>query len=741
MIAKNRQAVSVLTMSTMAFSACFAVWVLFSIIGIPIKTLLGLSETQFGLLIAMPILSGSLLRLPVGILTDRYGGRNVFAILLLTIMVPLYFIGSATEYWQFLVLGLFVGVAGASFSVGVTYTAKWFPPANRGLAMGIFGAGNAGAALTNFIAPTLLVMWGWQSVPKIYAIAMVVVVIAFWMFTYDDPKHRNASGVTLKQQLTMLRDPKIWKYCQYYSIVFGGFVGLSLWITKYYVNEYQLDLTTAALLASIFVLPSGLVRAMGGWLSDRFGSYVVTWGVMWTSWICLFFLAYPHTILNIKAISGKDWNFSVGLNIWVFTALLFILGVSWGLGKASVFKGLADDYPDNLGLASGIVGLAGGLGGFTLPILFGVLIDITRINSSVFMLLFGATSVSLVLVYFTFGREHQTEAIQQAKEEVEDSALLLSMTDAITEQRELLKQTVGFELRVYAQQLSPLMKDPDALQEKLQGLVNTLENYKFIYVLDSHGVQITANLSKQGADENQLGRDRSHRPYMEGMFDGRYFKLSRSYISRNKRRPSLTAVHAIRGNVDELVGFIGVDYDLRDLPVKVHEAVETGEMQTGALQKIEDDHAIHGSLLEHKRIQSRMDNNIDDVVVLMQRLILEHGVFHGNLHFSSSRANLWHADTPFSYRVLNMAELLDDKTAQLYTSRPYDNKAVVPAEMVKEVFEKFKQLRFANETIYLRAGSINIYNGMVGLSFSCDASYTMRYDEFLEKDDSFWFGV
>lgn len=477
MLTNNKQAISVLTMSTLAFSACFAIWVIFSILGIPIKELLNLTETQFGLLIAMPILSGSILRLPVGILTDRYGGRNVFMVVLLATIMPLYFIGSATEYWQFLVLGLCIGVAGSSFAVGVTYTAKWFPPANRGFAMGIFGAGNAGAALTNLIAPTLVVMWGWQTVPKVYAIAMTVVAITFWMFTYDDPKHRSASGVKLKQQAALLKNPKIWKYCQYYSLVFGGFVGLSLWITKYYVDEYDLDLATAALLASIFVLPSGLVRALGGWLSDRYGAYVVTWGVLWVSWIALFMLAYPQTVMTIKVLSGEDWNFGLGLNTWVFTALLFVVGVAWGLGKASVFKGLADEFPENLGLASGIVGLAGGMGGFLLPIMFGALIDLTRVNSSVFMLLYGATSVSLVLMHFTFGRAHKREVIQQVKEQVEGDALLNSMADVVTLQREALQEDIRFSLRPCAQQLSPVINNQNILDERLEALKSEIKHY------------------------------------------------------------------------------------------------------------------------------------------------------------------------------------------------------------------------------------------------------------------------
>lgn len=565
---------------------------------------------------------------------------------------------------------------------------------------------------------------------------MVFVAIAFWMFSYDNPSHRNQNVATIKDQLALLRDPKIWKYCQYYSLVFGGFVGMSLWITRYYVNEYQLDLTTAALLASIFVLPSGIVRALGGWLSDRYGAYIVTWGVMWVSCACLLLLSFPQTIMSIKVIAGEDWNFGIGLNIWIFTTLLFILGISWGLGKASVFKGLADEYPDNLGLASGIVGLAGGMGGFFLPILFGILNDITRVNSSVFMLLFGATCVSLVLVYFTFGREHQTEIIQQAKDQVEGDALLHSMADIVVGQRQALNKTIALSLRPFAQQLSPIMKDRSALEEKLENLQATLEHYQYIYVLDANGMQVTANISKEGRDEDQLGRNRSQRPYMKGMFDDQDFTLSESYISRNKRQPRLTAIHTIRGNVDELKGFIGVDYDLSSLPSK-------GALFKGSREwkQIKGNSLTNMGFFQLQRTQSPIDDNMENVLILMERLMLEHGIFHGKLHFSSSGITLWHFDEPFNYHIINIDELSSPDICLAYPQQPYDPRATVAPQHLKDIFEKFKQLRFSNESIYLRAGSLNICNGMVGLNFSCDGSHYMHYDEFLEKDHEFWFGV
>ena len=391
---------SVLAGSTLSFTVCFAVWMMFAVIGIPSTKTLGLNETEFGLLAATPVLTGSLIRLPLGMWTDRFGGRIVFFVLMLLTVVPIWFIGEATQYWQFLVLGLFVGLAGGSFSVGIAYVARWFDRRQQGLAMGVFGAGNSGAAVTKFVAPAIVVAWGWTMVPKVYAAAMLVTALAFWLLSHHDESHRVSSTVTVKQQLQALRDPRVWKYCQYYSIVFGGYVGLSLWMTKYYISEYGFSIQSAALLAACFSLPGGVLRAIGGWLSDRYGAHPVTWWVMLISWVCLFFLSYPQADVVVKTLTG-DVTLHFGLNVWGFTALMFVMGVAWAVGKASVFKYISDEYSHNIGVISGIVGLVGGMGGFLLPILFGMLVDLTGINSVIFMLLWGVTLVSLVWMYWT----------------------------------------------------------------------------------------------------------------------------------------------------------------------------------------------------------------------------------------------------------------------------------------------------------------------------------------------------
>jgi len=397
---KRGQALSVLMVSTFAFTVCFMVWMMFAVIGIPIKKTLDLNATQFGLLMATPVLTGSLIRVPLGIWTDRFGGRIVMTLLMASTVPAIWLMSYATQFWQYLTIGLFVGMAGGAFSVGTPYVARWFPKHQQGFAMGIYGAGNSGAAVNKFLAPALVVGFGWTMVPQVYAAIMLGTVILFWFFSHSDPGHLVPSHVTFRDQLKSLKDPKVIKYCQYYSIVPGGYVALSLWMVQYYVGEFGLDIRTAALLAACFSLPGGVLRAVGGWLSDKYGAHSMTWWVLWVSWICLFLLSYPQTDFTITTVTGPK-TFHIGLNVYVFTLLMFTLGIAWAFGKASVFKYISDDYPHNIGTISGIVGLAGGMGGFLLPIMFGALMDLTGIRSSAFMLMYGVVWVSLIWMYWT----------------------------------------------------------------------------------------------------------------------------------------------------------------------------------------------------------------------------------------------------------------------------------------------------------------------------------------------------
>ncbi len=400
MVSQQSKAWAVLIMSTLAFTVCFMIWMMFAVIGVPIKTQLGLNETQFGILVATPVLTGSLIRVPLGMWTDKFGGRIVFFILMLSTVIPVWLISYATEFWHFLLVGLAVGMAGGSFAVGIAYVARWFPKAQQGTAMGIFGVGNTGAAVTKLLAPIIVVGYGWTMVPQVYAVLMLVMALVFWFFTYSDPVHKVGKQVTIREQLAAFKDPKVWRYCQYYSIVFGGYVALALWMTKYYVSEYGFGLKEAAFLAAAFSIPGGILRAVGGWFSDKFGAHTITWWVLWISLVCLFFLSYPQSEITIQTVNGPV-SFHFGLNATMFTILLFALGVVFAIGKASVFKYISDDYPHNIGVISGVVGMAGGLGGFFMPIMFGALVDLTGIRSSAFMLMFGIVWVSLMWMYWT----------------------------------------------------------------------------------------------------------------------------------------------------------------------------------------------------------------------------------------------------------------------------------------------------------------------------------------------------
>ena len=200
--------------------------------------------------------------------------------------------------------------------------------------------------------------------------------------------------------MAAFKDPKVWRYSQYHSIVLGGYVALALWMTKYYVSEYGFDLKTAALLAAAFSIPEACCVRSAATNPTNTARHSVTWWMLWISLVCLFFLSYPQTDLTVQTVTGPK-TFHVGLGPTLFTVIMFTLGIAFAIGKASVFKYISDDYPHNIGVISGVVGMAGGLGGFLMPIMFGALVDLTGVRSSAFMLMFGIVWASLMWMYFT----------------------------------------------------------------------------------------------------------------------------------------------------------------------------------------------------------------------------------------------------------------------------------------------------------------------------------------------------
>lgn len=393
-----------LSLTTIAFTACFAVWTIFAIIGVQIKEVMGLNETEFSLLIGTPILTGSLIRLFLGIWADQYGGRPILLTVMLSSAICTWLLIYADSYPMLLLAALGVGISGGSFVVGIAYLSKWYGKERQGIALGIYGMGNIGAAVTKFAAPFVMVAYGWHMVAQVWAVVLFIMAVFYWFLTKDEPElvERRKTGARPKSTamaLAPLKKLQVWRFSLYYFFVFGAFVALALWLPRYYVGAYGLDIKTAGMLAASFSVAGSAFRAIGGWLSDTYGARKVMYWTFSVCVACCFILSYPSTDYIVHGIKG-DIRFSLGLGVIPFTVVIFILGLFMSFGKAAVYKHIPVYYPDNVGSVAGIVGLIGGLGGFILPLCFGILNDLTNIWTSCFMLLFVLVSVALTWMHF-----------------------------------------------------------------------------------------------------------------------------------------------------------------------------------------------------------------------------------------------------------------------------------------------------------------------------------------------------
>ncbi|MFN0007120.1 MAG: MFS transporter [Planctomycetota bacterium] len=481
-MSESSRAVRVLILNTLAFTVCFSAWMMNGVLATYLvdNGLERWDKVQLGWLIGVPVLTGSIARLPVGVLTDKYGGRKVYTLLMLLAAVPMWLVSYAEGYREFLLCSLGFGLSGASFAVGIAYTSVWFPKERQGTALGIFGAGNAGSALTSLCAPSVL-NWltsdganleGWRNLPRIYAGLLFLMAIVFFLFTHER-KVEETQGKTLVQRLAPLNNVRVWRFGLYYFFVFGGFVALAQWLIPYYVSVYEMSLVTAGVMATIFSLPSGVIRAAGGWLSDRMGARAVMYWVLCISVLCCGLLVVPRMDIQapgegvIAAGPGRvtavsDGSIVLGdktvvlrrrpadgvnlmndphtlilpkfefwqepvvregdtvkrkqllargtthiyfqANVWVFTALVFLVGIAMGIGKAAVYKHIPDYFPKEVGVVGGIVGVIGGLGGFVCPILFGYLLEKTGIWTTAWMFFTAVAGTCLVWMHVVVRR-------------------------------------------------------------------------------------------------------------------------------------------------------------------------------------------------------------------------------------------------------------------------------------------------------------------------------------------------
>jgi hypothetical protein len=311
-----------------------------------------------------------------------------------------------------------------------------------------------------------------------------------------------------------------------------------------------------------------------------------------------------------------------------------------------------------------------------------------------------------------------------------------TLKESIHRQRDILKGWLSASLTQIAEDCKQRWPDRQALEARLMEGLAELPYCKYLYLLDERAHQITSNVSRAGLLESQYGRDRSARPYLASALAGEPFSLSDAYISRNARRPSLTAVQIIHADDGRLLGYLGADFDLRELP-----ATQALYRQPGEWMQLKGDPAIRSGLFHQARVTSPMDEHIDEVLDLLAELITVNGIFHAKLHFSSSRATLWTVDDPYRFRIHGIDELTDPDLCLAYPRRDYPVDADIPADAVARILRAFRGLRFMDETIYLRSGMLNIFNGMIGLTFSCDGSHYMPWGEFLEKSLGFWLGT
>lgn len=425
----------VLVLSTAAFTLMFAVWLMFGVLGIPIRAELGLTEVQFGWLTAIAILNGSIWRLLFGLWTDRFGGRRVASLLVGLTAVPAFLVSRVSTFTELMLCAFLVGMAGNFFSVGIAWNSAWFPRQRQGFALGVFGAGNVGASVTKFIGPWLIGLvpaagalggWlpgGWRLVPSLYGVLLLGMAAALWgLCPASDP--RPGAGRTLRELLRPLRQVRVWRFSLYYVVVFGAYVALSVWLPKYYVDVFGLPLTQAALLTALFIFPASLLRPLGGWLADTFGARRMIYWVFGTMTAALLVLAAPsgHVVLYVPdtiAEGGRLETMRFVMGPGLFTFLVFVVGCGMGIGKAAVYKYIPEYFPADVGAVGGLVGLLGALGGFFLPPLFAYAYQATGVPQTTFGILLLLTLASFAWLHWVVHRL-LTQATPQLEHRFDD---------------------------------------------------------------------------------------------------------------------------------------------------------------------------------------------------------------------------------------------------------------------------------------------------------------------------------
>jgi hypothetical protein len=308
-----------------------------------------------------------------------------------------------------------------------------------------------------------------------------------------------------------------------------------------------------------------------------------------------------------------------------------------------------------------------------------------------------------------------------------------TLQESIAQQRKELLEIMQAPLQQLAARCTRVWTDRAKLDLVLSEGLKSLPHGRALYALDTNGIQTSSNVSAEGLMPASVGRDRSKRPYMSEVLPIAGTLLSEAYISLLGRRPSLTAVQIVRDLSGAVLGFIGTDFDLRDLPL-THRLYD----EPAVWRQLKGDPSIRNTVFHQNRVESIMDQHIETVLGVVEELMVYHGVYHVMLHFSSSRAVIWEMSDPYRYRLLDIDALIHPDICLAYPGTPYPSDALVPRDRIRDVLDTFRELRFMDEMFYLRSGTLNLFNGIVGLTFSCDGSHYIPHDEFLSAGYDFW---
>ncbi len=369
-----------LLLGTLAFAICFYAWSMLGPLGPDLQDALGLSDLELAVMVAVPVLMGSLMRVPLGILTDRHGGRAVFGALMAFTLLPLAALGLWHDsYPALIVFGFFLGFAGASFAVGVPFVSRWHARARQGVALGVYGMGMGGTVLAGLTAPRIAERWGLAAPFWVASVLVAATGALFWLLARDAPGERPPPAGVLAPLRTFRERPRAWAPTLYYFLVFGGFVAMFAYLPKLLTGVHHLSKPDAASRAAGFALLAVLARPLGGWLADRLGAERVL------------ALAFAATAL-LAALLAPTYRHMVPL-----TVLCLTLAVAFGLGTGAVFKLVAQDFPDRIGVVTGVVGAAGGLGGFFPPLVMALVSSLTGSYAIGFLLL-AATALGCLVV-------------------------------------------------------------------------------------------------------------------------------------------------------------------------------------------------------------------------------------------------------------------------------------------------------------------------------------------------------